>query len=545
MRFLAPTGLERRSGIPLRHYGRVASVILAVAVGFLTVNGETGASASHVHASESLPRFSTTGSAVIPLGGAPNLGSLSGTTVNASVVAVASTVDRNGYWLAGADGGVFCFGDAPFEGSLSAVTLSRPIVGMAATPDGNGYWLVAADGGVFALGNAHFDGSLGGVPLNQPVVGIVATPDGGGYWLVAADGGIFTFGDAAFDGSLGGVAIRQPVRGMAATADGRGYWLVAADGGVFAFGAAPFEGSLGSSLLASPVVGISSTLDGGGYWLVGADGGVFAFGDAPFEGSLSGQVLAQPVIGLAPSVSGYWLAEGQLTHSPFTPAIITDLNNAPGLVSAAVEDLTTGDVFVYHPNLRLITASILKVQLLGTVLSEARAASQPLSPSEQALVAPMIEVSDNHATTNLLQDAGGPGAVATFDQSIGMTESNPISDWGNSTTTATDQLTLLDRFVQPNGYLSDASRTYGLNLMSQIVPADIFGVSSGVPSGLLRASKTGRIPSEGVINGIGWVQGQGRDYLIAVLTQGVRNPDQTGLALIDEVSTSTWNALNP
>jgi len=536
---------RRRSWIPPRDYGRVASVILLVAVGFLIANRGTGASASQVYASASLQGFATSGGAVIPLGGAPNLGSLSGTRVNGPVVAVASKMNQNGYWLAGADGGVFCFGDAPFEGSLAAVTLSQPIVGMAATPDGNGYWLVAADGGVFALGDAHFHGSLGGVVLNQPIVGMAATPDGGGYWLVAADGGIFTFGDAAFDGSLGGVAIRQPVRGTAATADGGGYWLVAADGGVFAFGDAHFEGSLGSSRLASPVVGISSTLNGGGYWLVAADGGVFAFGDAPFEGSLSGQVLAQPVIGLAPSASGYWLAEGQLTHSPFTQAVVADLNNAPGLVSAAVEDLTTGDVFVYHPNLALITASILKVQLLGTVLSEAQAAGQPLSPSEQALAAPMIEVSDNNATTNILQDAGGPGAVATFDQSIGMTESNPISDWGNSTTTATDQLILLDRFVQPNGYLSDASRAYGLNLMSQIVPADIFGVSSGVPSGLLRASKTGRIPSEGVINGIGWVQGQGRDYLIAVLTQAVPNPDQTGLALIDEVSTSTWNALDP
>jgi len=30
---------------------------------------------------------------------------------------------------------------------------------MASTPDGGGYWLVGADGGVFAFGDARFDGS--------------------------------------------------------------------------------------------------------------------------------------------------------------------------------------------------------------------------------------------------------------------------------------------------------------------------------------------------------------------------------------------------
>ena len=60
--------------------------------------------------------------------------------------------------------------------------------------------------------------------------------------------------------------------------------------------------------------------------------------------------------------------------------------------------------------------------------------------------------------------------------------------------------------------------------MAQVIPSDIFGVSAGVPPGMLRAVKTGHVPSEGVINGIGWVQGQGRNYLIAVLTQGVPIP---------------------
>ena len=51
----------------------------------------------------------------------------------------------------GADGGVFTYGDAHFYGSAGAVKLAAPVVGMARSADGLGYWLVGADGGVFSL----------------------------------------------------------------------------------------------------------------------------------------------------------------------------------------------------------------------------------------------------------------------------------------------------------------------------------------------------------------------------------------------------------
>ncbi len=81
-----------------------------------------------------------------------------------------------GYWLVGADGGVFAYG-AAFEGSHAGVSLHQPVVGMASTTDGKGYWLAASDGGVFAYGDATFQGSHGADPLAAPVVAIaVATP---------------------------------------------------------------------------------------------------------------------------------------------------------------------------------------------------------------------------------------------------------------------------------------------------------------------------------------------------------------------------------
>ena len=68
-----------------------------------------------------------------------------------------------GYWLVGADGGIFSFG-APYEGSTGALVLDRAVVAMAATADGGGYWLVGADGGVYALGDARYQGSVAVAP---------------------------------------------------------------------------------------------------------------------------------------------------------------------------------------------------------------------------------------------------------------------------------------------------------------------------------------------------------------------------------------------
>jgi len=153
----------------------------------------------------------------------------------------------------------------------TAEAVSAPIVGMAATPNGGGYWLVGADGGVYSFGDAQFYGStysdgltgLGGAhPLGGPIVGMAATPNGGGYWLVGADGGVYSFGDASYEGNtytqgftgLGGSRpLAQPVVALGGDGASNGYWLVGADGGVFSFGSASFHGSVPQITPPAPV----------------------------------------------------------------------------------------------------------------------------------------------------------------------------------------------------------------------------------------------------------------------------------------------------
>jgi hypothetical protein len=170
---------------------------------------------------------------------------------------------------------------------MAGTRLSAPIVGMAATTSGQGYWLLGADGGIFAFGDAPFFGSTGAMVLNQPVVDMAPTSTGRGYWMVARDGGVFTFGDARFAGSTGSMVLNRPVTSLAPAATGQGYWLVAADGGIFAFGV-PFWGSLPGRVDAAGVAGsrIRVVPGGAGYYILGADGQVFAFGAAQALGAL-------------------------------------------------------------------------------------------------------------------------------------------------------------------------------------------------------------------------------------------------------------------
>jgi hypothetical protein len=132
---------------------------------------------------------------------------------NLDVVGIASSPDGEGYWEVTSNGTVLAFGDAGFYGDAHQLTLAAPIVGIAPDAVTGGYWLVGADGGVFDF-NAPFFGSAGALPLRKPVVGIEGTDDGGGYWIVASDGGIFSYGDATFSGSEGGTRLNRPMVGV-------------------------------------------------------------------------------------------------------------------------------------------------------------------------------------------------------------------------------------------------------------------------------------------------------------------------------------------
>lgn len=226
-----------------------------------------------------------------------------------------------------------------------------------------------------------------------------------------------------------------------------------------------------------------------------------------------------------------------------------------GQVTAAVFDATTNHTWTFDAGVVQDTASIVKVEIMGAALQDAQQQGQPIPETEASLMPSMIENSDNASATALLSDIGGPSALGQFDQSIGMTDTVPsrlalipgtsLPGWGLTTTSALDEVTLMSKFAYPNTTLSTSSRNYGLGLMEQIEADQDWGVSAGVTSGTTVALKNGWLPltsTDWQVNSIGWVDGGGRNYVLAVLTTG--NPNETyGIDTVEDVANSVFAQL--
>lgn len=225
------------------------------------------------------------------------------------------------------------------------------------------------------------------------------------------------------------------------------------------------------------------------------------------------------------------------------------LSTRTSVVSVAVYNANNGTTFALNPNLTFDTASIIKVAIMSTLLRQSQLNHQPLTSAEANLMVPMIEDSSNSAATTLWWDAGGATGISAYTRSLGMSQTvpDPYGYWGLSGTSAPDQVTLMRQIAYPGGALTNANRAYALNLMEHVIGWEDWGISGGVPSGVTVALKNGwlPLPTLGIgwaVNSVGYVNGQGRNYVIAVLTRD-NATEQYGIATIQGVSSLVWQAL--
>jgi len=230
------------------------------------------------------------------------------------------------------------------------------------------------------------------------------------------------------------------------------------------------------------------------------------------------------------------------------PTVAAYVAATPEDVTAAVYDEVSGVTSVYRPGVAQDTASIIKVDILATLLAQDQSAGQALTPADQQLATDMIEESDNDDAQDLWNGEGGATAVGAFDSVAGLTQTDPDAAgyWGLSTTTAADQVQLLRTVAFPNGVLTPASQAYELNLMEHVESAQSWGVSAGVVAGSTVALKNGWLPLDSggwQVNSIGYIDGDGRDYVIAVLTDDDTESD--GINFIQGLSGLIWQELAP
>ena len=242
-------------------------------------------------------------------------------------------------------------------------------------------------------------------------------------------------------------------------------------------------------------------------------------------------------------------------QDPLGRAAASYVSSRAGVVLAAVYDLRTGQTWHLGQGQPQDEASVVKLDVLETLLAERRRSGTGLSAGDRTLAEQMIEDSDNDAATSLWYEVGGAASIRSFNYAAGLADTAPSScvncpgfpwpGWGLTTTTPDDQLALLRALVEPNSLLTTAERTYALSLMENVTPAQRWGVSGGVPAQATVALKNGWLSlssadNDWQINSVGWISGSGRDYLMAVLT--TRNPtEQYGIDTIDELAAMVWN----
>jgi beta-lactamase class A len=240
-------------------------------------------------------------------------------------------------------------------------------------------------------------------------------------------------------------------------------------------------------------------------------------------------------------------AAARRSHNPFASAALRAwLAGRQGRVTAAVYDIETGQEFLFKPQYAEKTASTIKVDILATALHQAQVAHRPLPANEAAAAVPMITRSDNDAAADLYGDIGGWNAIGPFDKSIGMTRTTPNDEgyFGETFTTAADQITLLKQVMLAGGELSPSSRRYEYELMRHVIPSQRWGITGGVPADARVAIKNGWLPEATGwhVNSIGRVQGDGRNYLIAVYTEWDPSWDY-GIDTIQRIAAATWKAI--
>jgi beta-lactamase class A len=217
------------------------------------------------------------------------------------------------------------------------------------------------------------------------------------------------------------------------------------------------------------------------------------------------------------------------------------------MVTAAVYDVGSGKTYLYNPGVHERTASMVKIDILATLLYEAQQAHRELTAKENVLATKMIEASNNGAANKLWTDIGGRDALDDFNTMIGFHQTFPSYDWGGIETTPKDQLQLLKVIVLPNSILTPESQEYEMDLMQDVQPYESFGLGWGSPARVTVGLKDGWYPWSDTgwqINTTGYVMYNGRLYLATIMCN--ENPDETyGEGTVTTIARLIWQNLKP
>ena len=233
----------------------------------------------------------------------------------------------------------------------------------------------------------------------------------------------------------------------------------------------------------------------------------------------------------------------RLSKALFTDEVTSYIDKRGGEISIAVYNKLTNQTYVYNADKTFKTASIMKVSVMASLFLQ-----NGFNDTTEDQVSIMIRESDNDAVDLLWNQAGGDQGFINMWKKMGLTHTtlNEDGHWGLTTTTAVDQVRLIQSVVYRNDLFTADQQQKMKDYMVSVVPNQKWGVSAGIPSSSSIAIKNGWSPSaknNWRINSIGHIQDKTHDYAIAILT--FKNPSDTyGIETINHLSTLLYPKLS-
>jgi beta-lactamase class A len=216
----------------------------------------------------------------------------------------------------------------------------------------------------------------------------------------------------------------------------------------------------------------------------------------------------------------------------------------PGSVSVAATDLDTGESYTFGATGGMVTASVVKLDLLEVLLLQHQRAGATLDADEDADAVAMIEASDNSAAESVFEDIGGRDALDADNPDLGVSTASTVpglSDyWGLTTTSAHDQVVLLSNLTGAKSPLSEAARSYALGLLRDVESDQRWGAPVAADPGTTVAVKNGwlDIDDDGgrwAVNSDALITVNGDAIAISVLTQH-NDDEQSGITLVESLA---------
>ncbi len=195
--------------------------------------------------------------------------------------------------------------------------------------------------------------------------------------------------------------------------------------------------------------------------------------------------------------------------------------------SITVVDVTARHTLTVGSTSGMITASVVKLELLETLLAIRQSQHRRPTVTERRHLVPMIEHSSNADASWVFRRIGGREGAIRWENRLGLRTRVTVPGhngyWGLTKTSASEQTALLDNLVTTTSPLSSANRAYALGLMRHVEHDQRWGVpvvaTSGTP-----ANKNGWVNivadhDHWAVNSVGVVTVRHHTLLVAVMTQ--------------------------